>query len=67
MGELERAEARSNDNRTRRRVRRVRNDFCAEKSHFSEHKLEGVVVAGELAPPPQACQKDFLVKLTPLI
>ncbi len=37
-GELERAEALSNFNRTRRRVRRVREDFCGGKSHFPEQK-----------------------------
>ena len=37
-GELERAEALSNLNRARRRVRRVRGDFCGGKSHFPEQK-----------------------------
>ena len=37
-GELERAEALSNFNRARRRVRRVRGDFIAGKSHFPERK-----------------------------
>ena len=38
-GELERAEALSNLNRARRRVRRVRGDFIAGKSHFPERKF----------------------------
>ena len=37
-GELERAEALSIFNRARRRVRRVRGDFCGGKSHFPEQK-----------------------------
>ena len=37
-GELERAEALSIINRARRRVRRVREDFCGGKSHFPEQK-----------------------------
>ena len=37
-GELERAEALSNLNRARRRVRRVRGDFCGGKFHFPEKK-----------------------------
>ncbi len=37
-GELERAEALSNFNRARRRVRRMRGDFIAGKSHFPERK-----------------------------
>ena len=37
-GELERAEALSNLNRARRRVRRGRGDFCGGKSHFPEQK-----------------------------
>ena len=45
-GELERAEALSSFNRARRRVRRVRDDFCGGKSRFPEQKLVGV--AGRL-------------------
>ena len=37
-GELERAKALSNLNRARRRVRRVREDFCGGKSLFPEQK-----------------------------
>ena len=68
QGERERAEALSRFNRTRRRVRRGRAIFTAENT-FSRVKivslqksivpighdgfLEGVVVEGELATPPQ--------------
>ena len=38
-GELERAAVLSKTNRARRRVRRVREDFCVGKSHFPEQKL----------------------------
>ena len=65
-GECERAAALSKTNRTRRRVRRVREDCCGEESDFPEKKLtlqllEGGV-AGEILPSPPACQKLFFDK-----